>query len=100
MQNSEVTLQDSLNNDPAVESDSTPEGLGKRVSQEEGNHDLKARREYIFDGEKGWRRCRILRSGRGIYYDIRRRLPYYRSDITDAFTYCIIASTIRMYFVK
>lgn len=60
----------------------------------EGQH------EYTFDGTKGWRRFRILRPGRGIFHDVRRRLPYYWSDITDAFTYRIAASTIRMYFVK
>lgn len=35
-----------------------------------------------------------------MYHDVRRRLPYYLSDITDAFTYRTIASTVRMYFVK
>lgn len=35
-----------------------------------------------------------------MYHDVRRRLPYYWSDITDAFTHRTIASTIRMYFVK
>lgn len=35
-----------------------------------------------------------------MYHDVKRRLPYYPSDITDAFTYRTIASTIRMYFVK
>jgi len=55
---------------------------------------------YSYDEAKGWRRWRALRPGRGIYHDIRRRLPYYRSDITDAWTYRTIASTIRMYFVK
>lgn len=35
-----------------------------------------------------------------MYHDVRRRLPYYWSDIRDAFTYRTIASIIRMYFVK
>jgi hypothetical protein len=35
-----------------------------------------------------------------MYHDVRRRLPYYGSDIKDALTYRIIASTVRMYFVK
>ncbi|KAL4905022.1 hypothetical protein BDW74DRAFT_168148 [Aspergillus multicolor] len=48
----------------------------------------------------GWRSFRALRPGRGMYHDVRRRLPYYWSDITDAFTYRTIASTIRMYFVN
>ena len=55
---------------------------------------------YKFDGLTGWRRFRILRPGLGMYYDIRRRLPYYRSDISDAVTYRTVASTVRMYFVK
>ena len=48
----------------------------------------------------GWRRFRALHPGRGMYHDVRRRLPYYWSDITDAFTYRTVASTVRMYFVK
>ncbi|XMA08314.1 hypothetical protein WAI453_001105 [Rhynchosporium graminicola] len=56
--------------------------------------------DYTVDGLKGWRRFRALRPCRGMYYDIRRRLPYYKSDITDAFTYRTFASTVRMYFVN
>lgn len=55
---------------------------------------------YTFDGLKGWRRYRVLQPFRGMYHDIKRRLPYYWSDITDAWTYRTVASTIRMYFVK
>ena len=55
---------------------------------------------YSFDNRTGWRRYRLLNPGRGMYYDVKRRLPYYWSDITDAFTYRTIASTIRIYFVK
>jgi len=56
--------------------------------------------DYTFENQLGWRSYRILRPGRGMYHDIKRRLPYYRSDITDAFTYRTINSTVRMYFVK
>lgn len=56
--------------------------------------------DYAFDGVKGWRKYRVLRPGRGMFHDVRRRLPYYWTDITDAFTYRTLASTIRMYFVK
>lgn len=55
---------------------------------------------YNYEGVKGWRRFRVLQPGRGMYHDIRRRLPYYWSDITDAFTYRTVASVVRMYFVK
>lgn len=55
---------------------------------------------YRYDGVKGWRKFRPLRPGCGMYHDIRRRLPYYKSDVTDAFTYRTVASVIRMYFVK
>ncbi|RGP71900.1 hco3- transporter family [Fusarium sporotrichioides] len=55
---------------------------------------------YSYDNRKGWRRWRIFHPGRGMYHDVKRRLPYYWSDITDAFTYRVIASTIRMYFVN
>ncbi|KXH30950.1 hypothetical protein CSAL01_07579 [Colletotrichum salicis] len=55
---------------------------------------------YTYDDQRGWRRWRIFRPGRGIYHDIKRRLPYYWSDIVDAWTYRTVASTIRMYFVN
>lgn len=42
----------------------------------------------------------MLRPGRGMYWDVRRRLPYYWSDITDGFNYRTFAGTIRIYFVK
>jgi hypothetical protein len=64
-------------------------------SSREKTHDA-----YSFENSKGWRRFRPLRPGWGIYHDIRRRLPYYWSDITDAFTYRTIASIVRIYFVK
>ncbi|KAG9191205.1 hypothetical protein G6011_09293 [Alternaria panax] len=55
---------------------------------------------YTFQGVRGWRRWRILQPGRGMYHDVKRRLPYYWSDITDAVTYRVFASTVRMYFVN
>ncbi|KAM0216988.1 hypothetical protein ACHAQD_007707 [Fusarium lateritium] len=55
---------------------------------------------YSYDNKRGWRRWRIFHPGRGMYHDVKRRLPYYWSDITDAFTYRTVASTIRMYFVN
>ncbi|KAI9676996.1 MAG: hypothetical protein M1817_006835 [Caeruleum heppii] len=55
---------------------------------------------YNFDDARGWRRYRVLSPGKGIYHDIKRRLPYYWSDITDAFTYRVVAATVRMYFVN
>lgn len=42
----------------------------------------------------------MLQPGRGMYYDVKRRLPYYWSDIKDGFTYRTVAATVRMYFVK
>ena len=55
---------------------------------------------YTFQYERGWRRWRLLRPGRGMFHDVKRRLPYYWSDIADAWTYRTFASTVRMYFVK
>ena len=55
---------------------------------------------YSFDNEIGWRRYRMLRPGRGMYHDVKRRLPYYWSDITDAMNYRTFAGTVRIYFVK
>ncbi|KAI1342216.1 HCO3 transporter family-domain-containing protein [Xylariaceae sp. FL0016] len=60
----------------------------------------KTNKSYTYDNVKGWRGYRMLRPGRGMYHDIRRRLPYYWSDITDAWTYRTAASIIRMYFVN
>jgi hypothetical protein len=61
---------------------------------------IETTKTYTYDGERGWRRYRIFRPGWGMYHDIKRRLPYYWSDITDALTYRTFASTVRMYFVK
>jgi len=61
---------------------------------------IQREKTYTFSGKRGWRSYRILRPGRGMYHDVRRRLPYYWSDITDALTYRTVASTVRMYFVK
>ncbi|KAF9876772.1 hco3- transporter family protein [Colletotrichum karsti] len=61
---------------------------------------IKTNMSYTYDNEKGWRRWRVLRPGRGMYHDVKRRLPYYLSDIADAWTYRTVASTIRMYFVN
>ncbi|KAL6714803.1 hypothetical protein ACLMJK_007063 [Lecanora helva] len=47
---------------------------------------------YDFDNERGWRAYRVLRPGRGMYHDVKRRLPYYPSDITDAWTYRTFAA--------
>ncbi|KAF2267808.1 HCO3 transporter family protein [Lojkania enalia] len=61
---------------------------------------VRTTKSYGFEDRKGWRRYRILHPGRGMYHDVRRRLPYYWSDITDAWTYRTFASTVRMYFVN
>ena len=56
--------------------------------------------DYTWEGVVGWRSWRPLRPGRGMYHDIKRRLPYYKSDIVDGFTYRMLAATVRMYMVK
>ncbi|KAL8787079.1 MAG: hypothetical protein Q9213_002421 [Squamulea squamosa] len=56
--------------------------------------------DYGYDGLRGWRSYRLLRPGRGMYHDIKRRLPYYPSDLKDALTYRTAASIVRMYFVN
>lgn len=55
---------------------------------------------YRWDNRRGWRSVRPLQPGRGMYHDVRRRLPYYWSDITDAFNYRSVAATVRIYFIK
>jgi boron transporter len=37
---------------------------------------------------------------RGVIDDIRRRAPYYGSDIRDAWDYRVVPATIYMYFAK
>ncbi|KAL4918736.1 HCO3 transporter family-domain-containing protein [Aspergillus aurantiobrunneus] len=55
---------------------------------------------YTYEGLHGWKGIRYLRPFRGMYHDVRRRLPYYWSDIRDAWDYRTIASIVRMYFVN
>ncbi|KAL8657420.1 MAG: hypothetical protein Q9226_001934 [Calogaya cf. arnoldii] len=56
--------------------------------------------QYGYHGLTGWKSYRVLRPGRGMYHDIKRRLPYYKSDLIDALTYRTAASIVRMYFVN
>ncbi|KAI4722441.1 hypothetical protein E4T48_01404 [Aureobasidium sp. EXF-10727] len=77
--------------------------MSTKSSRSESSGELAQRsvsQEYGFKNARGWRRWRPLRPGWGMYHDVKRRLPYYYSDITDAFTYRTIASTVRMYFVN
>lgn len=61
---------------------------------------LERQKTYGYEGVKGWRQYRVLRPGRGMYHDVRRRLPYLTSDITDGFNYRTFAGTVRIFFVK
>ncbi|KZM24803.1 inorganic anion exchanger [Ascochyta rabiei] len=70
------------------------------VDKENKSKKVSTTESYTFQNQRGWRRWRILRPGRGMYHDVKRRLPYYWSDITDAFTYRVFASTVRMYFIN
>ena len=71
----------------------------KQVQYSEMAHDI-SDDPYKWDKRGGWRSYRPLRPGKGMYHDVRRRLPYYWSDIRDGFTYRVFAATVRMYFVK
>jgi boron transporter len=55
---------------------------------------------YTWEGTTGWKSWRCLRPCRGMYYDVKRRLPYYWSDIVDGFNYRTFAGTIRIFFVN
>ncbi|KAF3916797.1 hypothetical protein ABW20_dc0108542 [Dactylellina cionopaga] len=80
--------------------DGTP-GDDNAITREKTQESVyEPRNPYTYAGARGWRKYRPLRPFRGIYHDIKRRLPYYPSDITDAFTYRAVASTIRIYFVN
>ncbi|CAK4031241.1 related to human band 3 anion transport [Lecanosticta acicola] len=55
---------------------------------------------YTWDGLTGWKSFRTLRPFRGMYWDVRRRLPYYWSDWVDGLNYRTFAGTIRIFFVN
>lgn len=55
---------------------------------------------YTWEGLTGWKSYRMARPFRGMYWDVRRRLPYYWSDIKDGFNYRTFAGTIRIFFVN
>jgi len=50
------------------------------------------------DDQGFWARC--ARPGRGMWYDVKRRLPFYWSDIIDGWAYRVFAGTIRIFFVN
>ncbi|KIW08388.1 uncharacterized protein PV09_01301 [Verruconis gallopava] len=58
------------------------------------------RGDYTWDDRSGWRANRNFVPFRGMVHDVRRRLPYYWSDIRDGFNYRTFAATVRMYFVN
>ena len=53
-----------------------------------------------FESAKGRRAYRPLRPFWGMYHDVRRRLPYYVTDIVDGLNYRTFAGTVRIFFVK
>jgi hypothetical protein len=55
---------------------------------------------YTWEGTTGWRSIRAARPFRGMYYDVKRRLPWYYSDIVDGFNYRTFAGTVRIFFVN
>ncbi|KAK4957664.1 hypothetical protein LTR10_005631 [Elasticomyces elasticus] len=55
---------------------------------------------YTWEGLSGWKSYRTLRPFRGMYWDVRRRLPWYWSDIRDGFNYRTMAGTVRIFFIN
>ncbi|ETN43778.1 uncharacterized protein HMPREF1541_11102 [Cyphellophora europaea CBS 101466] len=55
---------------------------------------------YRWRKDTGGLRQRLSHPFRGMYHDVRRRLPYYWSDIMDGFNYRTFAGTVRIYFVN
>ncbi|KAK5062884.1 hypothetical protein LTR84_004959 [Exophiala bonariae] len=43
---------------------------------------------------------RLLRPCRGMYHDVKRRMPYYWGDLREGFTYRVLSGTIRIYFIN
>ncbi|EXJ71733.1 uncharacterized protein A1O5_05542 [Cladophialophora psammophila CBS 110553] len=54
---------------------------------------------YIWRDDQGFL-SRLKQPGRGMYHDVRRRLPYYWSDFRDGLAYRVFAGTVRIYFVN
>lgn len=88
-----------LGPDEAIDSADNDEGT-MSPEEEVAMDSLRREKTYTFENVPGWRGYRFLQPGKGMLHDVRRRLPYYRSDITDALTYRTFASTVRIYFVK
>lgn len=55
---------------------------------------------YRWDNVHGWKSYRVLRPFRGMYWDVRRRAPYYWSDWIDGLNYRTAAATVRITFVN
>ncbi|KAK6362605.1 Boron transporter 4 [Orbilia blumenaviensis] len=89
-------------NAAGAQGDGGDDGDGDNGITREKTHEsvYEPRNPYTYVGARGWRKYRPLRPFRGMYHDIKRRLPYYPSDFTDAITYRAVASTIRIYFVN
>ena len=54
---------------------------------------------YKWRDEQGFG-ARCAAPGRGMWYDVKRRIPYYWSDIRDGWSYRVFAGTIRIFFVN
>ncbi|KAL1581806.1 hypothetical protein WHR41_09465 [Cladosporium halotolerans] len=65
----------------------------------EKSHDF-ANDPYQWNHLRGWRSYRVLRPCRGMYHDVKRRLPYYASDWIDGLNYHTIVATMRITFVN
>lgn len=67
------------------------ETLGRDLSRASANSGARAR--Y---GDKWWQ----ILWFRGMWDDIKRRAPHYRSDWADAWDYRVVPATVYMYFAK
>ncbi|KAK5105720.1 hypothetical protein LTR62_002336 [Meristemomyces frigidus] len=55
---------------------------------------------YTWEGLTGWKSYRTLRPFRGMYWDVRRRAPWYWSDIRDGLNYRTFVGTVRIFFIN
>ncbi|GAB7338502.1 hypothetical protein MBLNU457_5253t1 [Dothideomycetes sp. NU457] len=55
---------------------------------------------YQWDHLTGWRSYRALHPFRGMYWDVRRRAPWYLTDWADGLRYRTFAGTVRIFFVN
>lgn len=53
------------------------EEVDERSARLEPLEQQETKASYSYEHARSWRRWRVLQPGRGMYHDVRRRLPFY-----------------------